>query len=488
MGNRFLQKADELTIKLYEKTMYSNESEYVLKKGDSQVFDMGQYGVGYFSFEICRHKIFLDAPVKLSIKFCETQRELDDDFAKYDGDLSSSWLQEENITIDYVGEYKLTRRYAARFVKITVLATPQEFVLKNVGFTSVTSADDGSLKQVEIMDEVLRNIDKVSIHTLRNCMQRVFEDGPKRDRRLWLGDLRLEALANYYTFNNADLVKRCLYLFAACDKNSYGLLPTHVYDYPEFYNGDWVCGDYSLLFCRTLCDLYLHTGDEKTFNDLYDVARSQIDACAKVLDDDGIIKSAEVGAFIDWCPGLVKQTSLQGVFMYVLDGFCHVLSMLNHADVEKYSQLLAKLRKSSVDHLFDSEKEMFKASKSDNQYSVHSLVWMILGGAVVGDKARKLLSDALSDAIIIKPFTPYMHHYVVEAMIKLAMFDEAKAYIKNYWGAMVEKGADTFYEVFVPEDDNFSPYRDRMINSACHAWSCTPAYFIRKYFLKPMKG
>ena len=27
-------------------------------------------------------------------------------------------------------------------------------------------------------------------------MQDVFEDGPKRDRRLWLGDLRLEALAN----------------------------------------------------------------------------------------------------------------------------------------------------------------------------------------------------------------------------------------------------------------------------------------------------
>lgn len=31
--------------------------------------------------------------------------------------------------------------------------------------------------------------------TLADCMQDVFEDGPKRDRRLWLGDLRLQALA-----------------------------------------------------------------------------------------------------------------------------------------------------------------------------------------------------------------------------------------------------------------------------------------------------
>jgi alpha-L-rhamnosidase len=32
---------------------------------------------------------------------------------------------------------------------------------------------------------MLRKIDRVSITTLRNCMQTVFEDGPRRDRRLW---------------------------------------------------------------------------------------------------------------------------------------------------------------------------------------------------------------------------------------------------------------------------------------------------------------
>ena len=68
-------------------------------------------------------------------------------------------------------------------------------------------------------------------------------------------------------------------------------------------------------------------------------------------------------------------------------------------------------------------------------------------------------------------------------MTELQMFDEAAAYIKNYWGGMVKLGADTFYEVYVPGDPDFSPYGDRMINSMCHAWSCTPSYFIRKYHL-----
>ena len=76
-----------------------------------------------------------------------------------------------------------------------------------------------------------------------------------------------------------------------------------------------------------------------------------------------------------------------------------------------------------------------------------------------------------------------MRHYVVEAMIKLGMLDEAKEYIKLIWGGMIDLGADTFYEVYVPGDPEFSPYRDRKINSLCHAWSCTPSYFIRKYFV-----
>lgn len=29
-----------------------------------------------------------------------------------------------------------------------------------------------------------------------------------------------------------------------------------------------------------------------------------------------------------------------------------------------------------------------------------------------------------------------------------------------------------------------SPYGDSVMNSACHAWSCSAAYFIRKYFRK----
>ena len=71
---------------------------------------------------------------------------------------------------------------------------------------------------------------------------------------------------------------------------------------------------------------------------------------------------------------------------------------------------------------------------------------------------------------------------MTEALVKLGMLDEAAEYIKNCWGGMAKLGADTFFEAYVPQKPDFSPYGDRMVNSMCHGWSCTPAYFIRRYF------
>ncbi len=82
-------------------------------------------------------------------------------------------------------------------------------------------------------------------------MQDVFEDGPKRDRRMWLGDLRLRARANYYTFKNYDLAKRCMYIFAGLLFNE-GKLSACVFTEPEMEPDDTYLLDYALFFSH-LC-------------------------------------------------------------------------------------------------------------------------------------------------------------------------------------------------------------------------------------------
>ena len=70
------------------------------------------------------------------------------------------------------------------------------------------------------------------------------------------------------------------------------------------------------------------------------------------------------------------------------------------------------------------------------------------------------------------------------AMIKAGLKDEATEYIKWFWGGMIKAGADTFWECWDGKNEEVSPYGGSMLNSYCHAWSCTPAYIIKKYLIQ----
>ena len=452
----------------------------VLNAKDELVIDLGNHYVGYFSFKMWHVDEYIDAPVTLAVRFCETKGELDEDFNVYNGWLCQSWLQEDVIKVDFPGEYKMPRRYAARYIKITVLHTPKRLSLSEFAFDSVSAVSTDALEQINITDTELNAIDRVAVNTLKNCMQRVFEDGPKRDRRLWIGDLRLEALANYYTFRDSALVKRCLYLFAAADRNELGFLPGFVYENPIFFSGSWHIVDYSLMYVNSLCDYYRHSGDLVTWRDIYPLAKSIMESAHLRIGESGLLDVPVDDIFIDWCEGLEKHTSLQGVYLYTLENLADTLAQLSSADEEIYRKRLTESRAHAAT-LFNKDKCAFINSYDNFQHSVHSTAWMILGGVIDGEEAQRAILDVLASKESVKPFTPYMHHYTVEALFKAGLIDEAVKYIRHIWGGMVQLGADTFFEAYVPGDPDFSPYDDKKVNSMCHAWSCTPTYFIRKY-------
>ena len=455
----FLSKAQENFPKLRYRNITTDINEFIGSNGDSILLDFGEHMVGHFSFAFDKANTFVDAPVRLIIKFGEDMREMNDDFSQYNGVLSNTWLQEEIINLDFPQKITMPRRYACRYIKITVDRTTRPIRLFDFSFRASTSA-------------------------LKECMQTFLEDGPKRDRRLWIGDLRLEALTNYYTFNNLEIVKRCLYLFAAGECNESGFLPSFVYETPYYHSGATHIEDYALLYVVSVCDYYEYTGDMDVVNDLMRICKSQLESFRATLDEN-LIATRQEGwfAFIDWCPGLECMTALQGVYLYTLARFRELLKAIGDEEYEKYSALISQVRSASKKHLYEESKKVFVNPLDNSQLSVHSQVWMILGGVITGEEAKKLLLSCLDNKNFKQPVTPYMRHYVIEAMLKLNMKDEAVQYLKKFWGGMAELGADTFWEAYIPDDLDFSPYNDRMINSLCHAWSCTPSYFIRKYEL-----
>lgn len=459
----------------------------VFKTGDRFTLDFGQHCVGYLSFNFRHAAVYLDAPVRLKLRFAEIPYELWRDFDSYHGSLSHTWLQEEIINLDDPGLVQLPRRYTFRYLEVTVLGTPRDLILSDFAVRCVTSADWNKLEPLPAgTDEELVKIDAVAAKTLADCMQTAYEDGPKRDRRLWTGDLRLQALTDYYLFKNDKLARRCLYLFAACEEPD-KYLPACLYQKPAvFFDDGMYVADYAMLFTVSLCDYFEHTGDRYTAMELFPVAKRQLEHALSLLDDKGILQF-DIGwnSFIDWAPDIRNRTSIHGVLLYTLERMSALAAALGEEELAKnWAAALKKGRMDAKQHLFDQEKGYFCNRYDDFRYQVHSQVWMILGGVVSGEEGVKILEDALASADSLKPVTPYMHHYLVDAMVKLGQMDRAKEFIKYYWGGMVEKGADTFWEIYVPSNAATTCYDDHMMNSFCHAWSCSPSYFIRKYFVK----
>jgi alpha-L-rhamnosidase len=103
----------------------------------------------------------------------------------------------------------------------------------------------------------------------------------------------------------------------------------------------------------------------------------------------------------------------------------------------------------------------------------------IAGVAQSGAEAGTALKRAMTMPDAVKPVTPYLYHYVVEGLIAAGERGEALKLLKHYWGGMALAGADTFWEVYDPDNPLVTPYGDVHINSFCHAWSCTPSYLLR---------
>lgn len=329
----------------------------------------------------------------------------------------------------------------------------------------------------------MQQIDKVSIKTLIDCMHDVFEDGPKRDRRLWLGDLRLQALANYQTVQNNDLVKRCLYLFAAVP-NQNGEIAANLFLEPTLIPDDTYLFDYSLFFSTTLFDYYEATKDKQTLKDLWPSALRQVEnALSRLSKENIVMDDSSWWSFIDWHEELNKQASSQAVLIYTLKKTAKIAKILEEEEtfswIDKQINIIAK---ATIEYLWD-EQVGFFISGEKRQISWASQIWMVIAGVFDKERNKKLLQRLLKENPKVGINTPYMYHHLVDALLISEEKEIAIQYLENYWGKMVDLGADTFWELFNHDNPTFSPYGSHLINSYCHAWSCTPTYFIRKYKL-----
>ena len=448
--------------------------------------DFGRHMVGYLHLKLGYINSHPDAPVWLKIYFAESKKELEEKVENYDGWICSGWVQQEQIHVDVIpAEIELPRRYAFRYVKIEVLDISSKFELTidDAYVEAVSSADETTLIPYESTDKELVAIDRIACNTLHDCMQQVFEDGPKRDRRLWIGDLRLQALANYETYRMNDMVKGCLYLFAALPMEN-GQVGACVFMEPEPEVDDTCMFDYSLLFIPTLWDYYQETGDRQALEELWLTVKQQLKLAEERVDEDGIVADSDVlgWCFLDWSLELNKQAGAQGVLLYALKAAIRIAGELKEDREAEMMQKKYDLYCGAAKKYFWDEKQKLFVSGKDRQVSYASQVWLILGGAANQKEGINILHRVAQHQNAVRIVTPYMYHYYIEAFLQCGEKEEALQIMKTYWGGMAKQGADTFWELYDPKNPEASPYGGTIVNSYCHAWSCAPAYFLRRYY------
>ena len=453
----------------------------VLRKGESVTVDFGGHRTGYLSFHLATEGRAPDAPVRLRFTFGEVPTDVAEPLYPYNGQLSQAWLPDELVNIDYLPQsVRLARRYAFRYVKIEVLDTSPEFGIRIEDLTAhaVTSAR-GTPAPLTGVTPLIKRIDEVSLATLRDCMQTTFEDGPRRDQRLWIGDLRLQALTNYHSFRQNDLVQRCLYLFAALPRAD-GLVAACVFEKPAARYGGLHIVDYAALFNVALFDYVEATGDLPTGRDLWPVALRQLEILGRDVDAEGrYIDPRNMWIFIDWAQKLDRNASIQAVLLFAYKQTLALARRIGReGEVSGYAARIEQMTRAARKHYWDAARNVF-VSGAGKQISWASQAWMTIAGVGSKRECAAALRHAIADPAAETPVTPYLYHYVVEALLIAGLRKEARALLEKYWGGMIAAGADTFWEIYDPAQPLSSPYGDIHINSYCHAWSCTPSYLLR---------
>ena len=453
-----------------------------LRHGDSFVLDFGRHITGHFGFYLAGVGEAVDSPVRLKLTFGEVPGDIGVPVESYTGTLSRAWLPDEIVNVDFLPRrVELPRRYAFRYVKIEVIDTSPKFAARFSRIEARAQTSAGARPSpLNNPDPLLRRIDEVALNTLRDCMQTVFEDGPRRDRRLWVGDLRLQALTNYVTYRNSALVKRCLYLFGGLPRED-GLVAACVYDDPMPLCGRQYIMDYSALYAAAVLDYVHATHDLAAARDLWPVVRRQFEILGKFVNNDGLF--ADPGGwwlFIDWSDELDRTVPMHAV---LVSCYRQALELAKLAGAESeaagFSQRIAKMTAAARAAWYDPRARVFR-SGANKQVSWASQAWMVHAGILNRDEGAAALRALPQISEAVRPRTPYLYHYVVDAMLACGLKTEALALLRSYWGGMVNAGADTFWEVYDPTDPELSPYKSLLVNSYCHAWSCTPAYFLRR--------
>ncbi|MDR0542242.1 MAG: hypothetical protein LBH19_08505, partial [Dysgonamonadaceae bacterium] len=84
------------------------------------------------------------------------------------------------------------------------------------------------------------------------------------------------------------------------------------------------------------------------------------------------------------------------------------------------------------------------------EFGLHALTNLILGNVPLPEERQPIYNKVYADRALRCSQTPYFGIYIVRALAQIGRWDKAVEMIRDYWGTMIQAGATSTWEEWLP--------------------------------------
>ena len=406
---------------------------------------------------------------KIRVRFGESVSEAMCDITPENGATNDHAIRDQYIMIPWLGVAEVGNS-GFRFVRIDVEEANADLLIKEVratfGYRNIPYR--GSFRSD---NQRLNDIWMTGAYTVHLNMQEYIWDGVKRDRLVWIGDLHPEVMTVSTVFGYNEIIPKSLDLIR-------DMTPV-----PEWMNG---ISSYSIWWLLIHRDWYYYQGDLAYLRQQKAYLTTLLGHLMTKIDKNGK-EMLDGNRFLDW-PSSANQkgvdAGLQALMVMAMDAGAKMALALEDKDLAKKCQEASRKLKRYV---------------PDHNQSKQGASLMAIAGLMDAKKADKEVIRVGGS----QKYSTFYGYYMLEALAKAGNYQEALDRISEYWGAMLDLGATTFWEDFniewtknagridelVPEGkvDVHGSYGDYCYkgfrHSLCHGWASGPTAWLSRHVL-----
>lgn len=407
-------------------------------------------------------------PIKIRVRFGESVSEVMSEIGEK-GATNDHAMRDFVVELPWLGKLEIGNT-GFRFVRIDLVDSSAILQLKEARAISIYR-DIPYLGSFNSSDSRLNKIWEVGAYTVHLNMQEYLWDGIKRDRLVWVGDMHPEVATINSVFGYNEVVPKSLDL------------ARDITPLPGWMN---TISTYSIWWIILQHDWYMHQGDLSYLKQQQPYLKQLLQLIMSKIGKDNKEQLDGV-RFLDWPSSEDKKgihAGLHAMMVWSLTKGAELSGILEDKETEKQCEAALKRLKSYV---------------PDHNNSKQAAALMALSGLISAEQSDKEVISVGGT----KKLSTFYGYYMLEAQAAAGNYKGALNNIRDFWGAMLDLGATTFWEDFnmdwIPNAsriDEIIPEGKKDIHgdygaycyvghrhSLCHGWASGPTAWLTRHVL-----